>query len=350
MRRNPVLDPEWGERDPDSGIKEGGEPDLPDIGIPPDLWGHRWKFRYGPIRLSVVAGEAVYSKPRTHLPDFDDYEAYEIAMLHDDGHWPIPSDIGIHGFDGFFEGRSSPGDSVVAPYVPKEEVLRLKDALKAWQGQQGESPMAPNPIFTQSRKRVITQISRERLEQRVNVLAADPIIRNWVMNYLMDQHWETIGQSEKSLDRVIKTAIKEAMTEYAISIGTDQETSEILSVMDDMNLQGMFEAIGKQASVIVVEMAYLRHTVHELKRLGIPLIGKEWKAFATVPLHRKHDLERVGRTVASFGIRGAPITDGKHFIMVVPADRYEEARQRLGEGTFVPPVHIRYDDNPCEGV
>lgn len=82
--------------------------------------------RYGPVLLSVQASASHYSRPRVDGLELDAYEAVEVGLLHD-GRLCRPSEVGVRGFDHLFEAGNNP----VAPYVPQEEVARLRAALQA---------------------------------------------------------------------------------------------------------------------------------------------------------------------------------------------------------------------------
>jgi hypothetical protein len=91
----------------------------------PPFTAHKRRYTYYSTRdifLSVTAGKGYYSSPRENLDDFDSYSTYETALLKND-HFILPSEIGIAEFDAAFSG------DLIAAYMPKNEVLGLRQAL-----------------------------------------------------------------------------------------------------------------------------------------------------------------------------------------------------------------------------
>ena len=81
------------------------------------------------ISLSIQAGKRLYCSPRVDGLEINEYEEVELAILQKgvDG-FPLPSALGVDGFDSYFE----PGNhrNPVAAYVPVAVVLELISALK----------------------------------------------------------------------------------------------------------------------------------------------------------------------------------------------------------------------------
>lgn len=93
------------------------------------MWKPRPAEIYGNVKLSVQASEFNYSTPRvTGLP-FEDYQAYEIALMpvavSDKREWLKPSDIGMDPeYDELFGGDD------VGGFVSKEKVEEIRTHLR----------------------------------------------------------------------------------------------------------------------------------------------------------------------------------------------------------------------------
>ena len=92
----------------------------------------RPRLTAGNYKVSIQAGEHLYSTPREDLPNLEDYSEWEIAIFKE-GNWVQPAkDPAFKNFpqlEGLLN-RYQSGDSAVGAYIPKQLVKDLVAYLK----------------------------------------------------------------------------------------------------------------------------------------------------------------------------------------------------------------------------
>lgn len=82
--------------------------------------------QYGPYALSVQASVGHYCSPRVNGLRLDQYTAVEVAVIDEKGNLVKPSQIGIRGFNRYFDKCDSP----VAGWMPQDAVTQLRRAMR----------------------------------------------------------------------------------------------------------------------------------------------------------------------------------------------------------------------------